>query len=65
MPKLKTHSGTAKRFKITGSGKVVRRKAAKRHLLTKKSASKKRGLGKPVLVDPVDVKQIKRLLPYK
>lgn len=65
MPKLKTHSSTAKRFKITGSGKVVRRKAAKRHLLTKKSASKKRDSGRPVLVDPVDVKQIKRLLPYK
>ena len=64
MPKIKTHSGTSKRFKITGSGKVVMRRACKRHLLTAKSAAKKMSFGRPVLVDPTKVKQIKLLLPY-
>lgn len=65
MPKLKTHSGTSKRFKITGTGKIVMRKAAKRHLLTKKSSSKKRSMGKDVLVSPTKEKQVRLLLPYK
>lgn len=65
MPKLKTHSSASKRFKVTGSGKIIRRKAAKSHLLTNKSSSKKRILGKPVLVGPTNEKQIKRLIPYK
>lgn len=64
MPKLKTHSGTAKRFKITGSGKVIMRKACKRHLLTQKSSSKKRSMGKDVLVSQTKEKQIRLLLPY-
>ena len=64
MPKLKTHSGTAKRFKITGTGKIVMKKAGKRHLLTKKSSAKKRGLG-DVLVDPSYERHVKRLMPYQ
>ncbi len=64
MPKLKTHSGTSKRFKITGSGKVVMRKACKRHLLTSKTAAKKMSFGRPVLADPTKAKQIKLLMPY-
>lgn len=65
MPKLKTHSGVSKRFKTTGSGKIIRRKAAKSHLLTKKSSAKKRSMGKSEVVGPTNVKQIKRLMPYK
>ncbi len=43
MPKMKTHRGTAKRFRVTGSGKIMRAKAYKSHILTKKSAKRKRG----------------------
>lgn len=64
MPKLKSNRGTAKRFKLTGSGKVRRRKAFKNHILTKKSANRKRNLGQPGLVSEADRGRIKRLLPY-
>ncbi len=62
MPKLKTNRSAAKRFKITGTGKILRRKAYKSHLLTKKSRKRKRNLRKPTLVSSGEVKHIKRLL---
>ncbi|MCH2449468.1 MAG: 50S ribosomal protein L35 [Gracilimonas sp.] len=65
MPKMKSNSGAKKRFKVTGSGKIKRKKAFKRHILTKKSSKTKRQLGKATLVDKADEKSIKRQLPYK
>lgn len=62
MPKLKTKRSAAKRFKITGSGKVMRRKAYHSHILTKKSRARKRRLKKPTLVFKGEEKGIKRLL---
>jgi large subunit ribosomal protein L35 len=64
MPKMKTHRGAAKRFKITESGKIKRSKAYKSHILTKKSTKRKRQLAKLTVVDQSDSKRIKRLLPY-
>jgi large subunit ribosomal protein L35 len=61
---MKTNRGAAKRFKCTGSGKVVRRKAYTSHILTKKSTKRKRNLRQAGIVDSSDVKGIKRLLPY-
>jgi len=65
MPKMKTHRGAAKRFKITGTGKIKRFKAYKSHILTKKSPKRKRQLAQSTLVDKSDSKRIKRLLPYE
>ena len=65
MPKLKTHRGAAKRFKVTGSGKIKRKKAYKSHILTKKNAKRKRSLGKMTLVDSADMKRVDRMLPYR
>ncbi|HYA12207.1 MAG TPA: 50S ribosomal protein L35 [Thermodesulfovibrionales bacterium] len=65
MPKLKTHSGASKRFKVTGTGKIIRRKAYKGHLLTCKSAKRGRDLRKATLVSDSEYDNIKRLLPYK
>jgi large subunit ribosomal protein L35 len=62
MPKMKTHSGTSKRFKVTGSGKVLREKAGKRHLLEKKSSKLTRRMSGVTEVAKTDVKRIKRLL---
>ncbi|MCX5413752.1 MULTISPECIES: 50S ribosomal protein L35 [unclassified Streptomyces] len=62
MPKNKTHSGASKRFKITGSGKVLREKAGKRHYLEHKSSKKTRSLTGTVVVAPADAKKIKKLL---
>jgi large subunit ribosomal protein L35 len=62
MPKNKTHSGTSKRFRITGSGKVLRERAGKRHLLEHKSSRKTRSLTGTVEVSPADVKKVKKLL---
>ncbi|MEX0638842.1 MAG: 50S ribosomal protein L35 [Balneolaceae bacterium] len=64
MPKMKSNSGAKKRFKITGTGKIKRKKAFKRHILTKKSSKTKRQLGQDTLVDPTNEKAIRRLLPY-
>ena len=64
MPKMKTHRGAAKRFKITASGKIKRSKAYKSHILTKKSAKRKRQLSKLTIMDKSDSKRIRRLLPY-
>lgn len=62
MPKQKTHSGAKKRFRTTGSGKLMREQANKRHLLEVKSSGRKRRLGKDVNVSAADSKQVKRLL---
>ncbi len=62
MPKIKTHSGAKKRFKVTGSGKVKRRKAFKGHILTKKSHKRKKRLGKAAFVDTSDMPRVKKLL---
>ena len=64
MPKMKTNRGAAKRFKTTGSGKIVRRKAFSSHILTKKTTKRKRNLRKSGLVDSANLKQISRLIPY-
>jgi len=64
MPKLKTNRGAAKRFKVTGSGKIARRKAYGNHILTKKNTKRKRNLRKSDLVDPTNLKQVSRLVPY-
>ena len=63
MPKMKSHRGAAKRFKKTGTGKLVRRKANKQHILTKKSSKRKRRLRKNKLVHPSDVGRIRQMLP--
>ncbi len=65
MPKMKTKRAAAKRFKITGTGKIKRRRAYKRHILTKMSAHRKRRLGTPAIMDPSDVKLVAPLLPYR
>ena len=64
MPKMKTHRGAAKRFRKTGSGKLARTRANKQHILTKKSTRRKRRLRKSALVDPVDARRLRELLPY-
>lgn len=63
MPKLKTHRGAAKRFSLTGSGKIKRNKAYKSHILTKKSAKRKRGLGQSGLVSKGDTYRVTAMLP--
>ena len=62
MPKRKSHRGTAKRFEVTGGGKLKRRRANKNHILEKKSSKRKNKLGKPTLVSEHDTKRIRRLL---
>ena len=64
MPKLKSHRGAAKRFKKTGTGKFVRPKAFKRHILTSKPTRRKRHMRGTQLVDAADQAKIKRMLPY-
>lgn len=65
MPKQKTHRGAAKRFKITGKGKVKRAQAYKSHILTKKTTKRTRNLRKAAFVAKGEVKTIKKLIPYK
>lgn len=64
MPKLKTNRGAAKRFKVTGRGKIVRAKAFHRHILTKKRTKRKRGLRQAAEIHPTDRQSVRRLLPY-
>ena len=64
MPKIKTHRGAAKRFKVTGTGKIKRWKGFKSHLLTGKSAKRTRRLRTATLVSKAEHDKIKRLLPY-
>jgi len=65
MPKMKTNRGAAKRFSKTGSGKWKRNNAFARHILTKKSAKRKRNFRNAEIVAHADLAQLKRLLPYK
>jgi len=62
MPKMKTNSSAKKRFSLTGSGKIKRKKAYKRHILTKKEKDRKRALGKAGLVSKEDTPNVKFLL---
>ncbi|HET6460933.1 MAG TPA: 50S ribosomal protein L35 [Syntrophales bacterium] len=64
MPKIKTHRGAAKRFSLTGTGKVKRRKAYGSHILTKKTTKRKRSLRKAAFLDKRDARGIKLLIPY-
>ena len=64
MPKMKTKRGAAKRFKVTGSGKVKRSRAYRRHILTTKSRKRKRHLRHAGMVAPANEKAVKSLLPY-
>ncbi|MFI6102430.1 50S ribosomal protein L35 [Lentzea sp. NPDC051213] len=62
MPKNKTHSGTSKRFKVTGTGKILREKAGKRHILEKKSSKVTRRMSGTAVVSENDAPRIKKLL---
>ena len=62
MPKNKTHSGSTKRFRLTGSGKIMRRRAGRNHLLEHKSSTLTRRLANDVEMAPADAKRIRRLL---
>ncbi|MDI1471574.1 MAG: 50S ribosomal protein L35 [Thermodesulfovibrio sp.] len=65
MPKLKTHKGAAKRFKVTGTGKIIRRRANKSHLLTGKPSKRTRKLRQSAVVHETQYKSIKAMIPYK
>ena len=65
MPKIKTHSGAKKRFKLTKNGKVVRAHANKSHILNKKTTKRKRNLRKTAIADVTNVAKVKRMIPYK
>ncbi len=64
MPKMKTNRSAAKRFHVTGSGKLTRFKAYKRHILTKKSTKRKRNLRQPTLIDQTNEKNMRKIMPY-
>jgi large subunit ribosomal protein L35 len=65
MPKLKTHSSSKKRFRVTGTGKIKRAQAYKRHILTKKTTKRTRKLRKTAMVSDANAPTIKMLIPYK
>jgi len=62
MPKMKTHSGAAKRFRVTRNGKIMRGKAYKSHILEKKSPKRKRNFRQQGTISPADMKVVKRKL---
>ncbi|GLU48126.1 50S ribosomal protein L35 [Nocardiopsis ansamitocini] len=62
MPKNKSHSGASKRFRVTGTGKIMRRRANKNHLLEHKATKRTRRLTPDVQLSPADTKKIKKLL---
>lgn len=64
MSKLKTKKAAAKRFKVTGTGKLKRMKAYKSHILTKKTTKRKRNLRKATMTDATNFKNMKKILPY-
>jgi large subunit ribosomal protein L35 len=64
VPKLKSNRGATKRFKKTGTGKMKAKSAFARHILTKKSANRKRSLRKPKILSKANVKGIEKLIPY-
>ena len=65
MPKLKTHKGAAKRFRLTATGKIKRGHSHARHILTKKTNKRKRLLDIDALVSDSDQKRVERMLPYR
>jgi large subunit ribosomal protein L35 len=65
MPKLKTHTGAAKRFKKTATGKVKRGRSHLRHILTSKDTKRKRGLRSGALVSDGDLAKVLRMIPYQ
>ena len=65
MPKMKTNRAAAKRFRVTGSGKVKRNKGFKSHLLSSKGKKRKRKLRRSTLVAAVEARNIRKLIPYK
>jgi large subunit ribosomal protein L35 len=65
VPKIKTNRAAAKRFRVTGSGKIKRNKAYKRHILSSKGKKRKRNLRHGTLVAAAEVKNIRKLIPYK
>ena len=65
MPKIKTHTGAKKRFKLSKNGKPIRAHANKSHILTKKTTKRTRNLRKTTVADKTNQKQIKRLVAYK
>ena len=65
MPKIKTHSGAKKRFKLSKNGKPMRGHANKSHILTKKSTKRKRNLRKTVIADVTNLATVKKMIPYK
>lgn len=64
MPKLKSHRGASKRFRKTGTGKIVRGHSGARHILTTKSRKRKRTLDQDTLVDRADARRVARMIPY-
>jgi large subunit ribosomal protein L35 len=64
MPKMKTHAGAKKRFKVTGTGKVKYKKPGQRHLMTGDSGNQTRKSRKPVLVADSNVETMKKIMPY-
>ncbi len=64
MPKLKTHRGAAKRFRKTGSGKIVRGHAFARHILTTKTTKRKRKLDQDTIISAADQRRVARMIPY-
>ena len=64
MPKMKTNRGAAKRFKVTGTGKVVYSKSNAGHILTKKTSKRKRSLRKSAIIDKSNKAMVKKLIPY-
>jgi len=64
VPKMKSHRGAAKRFTKTSSGKIVRQRANKQHILTKKRTKRKRNLRKDTLIAAADEASVRRMLPY-
>ena len=64
MPKIRTNRAAAKRFKKTGTGKIVRAKAFKSHILTKKSPKRKRALRQDTVVNAISISALKRMMPY-
>ena len=64
MPKIKTHRGAAKRFSVTGTGRIKRKKAYASHILTPKTTKRKRNLRKSTILDKTNEKAIRKLIPY-
>ncbi len=65
MPKIKTHRGAAKRFRVTKSGLIKRGKAYKSHILNKKSTKRKRNLRKGTYISAAEQRNVRELIPYK